>query len=541
MDVKIPKEIFKAIIETIDSGALINWVISNKDYLEEEIDIDSEEDITLQYKEYGKLILSKIQAEIDERNKEVTEKIHEAYDKEPDVREALINEATQMRSDIRVLDKLVSNYNECFTYIESNEIVFENEDDVSNELTLELIQGLTLESTDAPYYGIYNIYKSGNGSAAKLINSADAYVDRTVTASFSSVMTRDEDIDKIEWIKWYIPKNNTMITEPALYSEYSEGELINDNDWYIIKRTTMTVDSEKSTEAKKVISAKQTFRIKPNYIKTYTNNTIRCVVHRYQKDYEATVDIKFGVHGTNGTDYTLLLRMGNEYDSNDVLYRSNVSAWTDNTDTGNYIQLISELYDANDRLVEDKVNFNWEIVSPNNEIYNMFSVGEKDGKLTCKVKNPLGADYPGAIVRCEAYFNNTQGKATICYGYICIPVRSYDTYLGCNGPDSVIYDSRGTLSDFNDVPYSIVSHGASIPLEGAFVKTYPHNEDQLKWYPQVSKNLQLLPNKIFVTDVDYDALVQCCDVYQDPSNYNVVWSQPILILQDPFGSSVLNK
>ena len=39
-----------------------------------------------------------------------------------------------------------------------------------------------------------------------------------------------------------------------------------------------------------------------------------CKIVRDGKSYEKWVDLKFGAHGTNGTEYSLIVGLGDEYE-----------------------------------------------------------------------------------------------------------------------------------------------------------------------------------------------------------------------------------
>ena len=69
---------------------------------------------------------------------------------------------------------------------------------------------------------------------------------------------------------------------------------------------------DRQTEVNKTLSGKLkkaslTYQIKSTYRKSLNNNRIYVGVYRNKKLYTASIELVFGVKGTNGTDYTLSL------------------------------------------------------------------------------------------------------------------------------------------------------------------------------------------------------------------------------------------
>ena len=74
-----------------------------------------------------------------------------------------------------------------------------------------------------------------------------------------------------------------------------------------------------------------------------------CKIVRDGKTYEKWVDLKFGAHGTNGTEYSLIVGLGDEYAEDGTLVAQNVPAWTRTHDRTNYITLKAQLYDERNK------------------------------------------------------------------------------------------------------------------------------------------------------------------------------------------------
>lgn len=78
---------------------------------------------------------------------------------------------------------------------------------------MDALNSLNLEFDDKGYNGNYLIYNTAISGQAKMLNSADAQVMRKIKGNFKSYITGETDLTRSK-IRWYIPKNSTMISEP---------------------------------------------------------------------------------------------------------------------------------------------------------------------------------------------------------------------------------------------------------------------------------------------------------------------------------------
>ena len=62
--------------------------------------------------------------------------------------------------------------------------------------------------------GVFNLYEATFGANSSLINPKDETLTRTMSLTFWSAVTGQEELDTAERIAWYIPRNNTMIKRP---------------------------------------------------------------------------------------------------------------------------------------------------------------------------------------------------------------------------------------------------------------------------------------------------------------------------------------
>jgi hypothetical protein len=275
----------------------------------------------------------------------------------PYTTEEMNNAITEYESKEAELDGMVN-------YYESDVLILTNEQKVADKATIDLIRGLAIECDTAGYNGNYKIYDD----TGKIMSSSEGSKLRTLTATYTSLISGEDELDTAEQITWYIPTENTMIYPPTLGYEYDYYKMVNvaDEDEfkaYPEQLYTKTIngvllsskDDEDSKYAKveksdsyspltryyvqldekdliiseengyfkitrrgtekvgkkpgleEADSTEQLFRIKTQYSQSAINNTIKCEVIKNNITYSAETTLTFGPHGTNGTDYTFTL------------------------------------------------------------------------------------------------------------------------------------------------------------------------------------------------------------------------------------------
>lgn len=103
----------------------------------------------------------------------------------------------------------------------SIDLTFTNGDDQTWG-SLDALNSLRLEFDDNGYNGNYLIYNTAVSGQAKMLNSSDAHVKRKLIGYFKSYITGETDLTR-NTIRWYIPKSNTMISEPDWKDELFTG------------------------------------------------------------------------------------------------------------------------------------------------------------------------------------------------------------------------------------------------------------------------------------------------------------------------------
>lgn len=119
------------------------------------------------------------------------------------------------------------------------------------------------------------------------------------------------------------------------------------------------IDTSKTSGLQDLKDGKVTiqYRIKEYWNQHFTNNTIMCKIIRDGKLYEKSADLRFGAHGVNGTEYSLIVELGDEYTADGKLVAEKVPAWTWTHPLDNYIVLNAQLYDERNQAITENITY----------------------------------------------------------------------------------------------------------------------------------------------------------------------------------------
>lgn len=417
-------------------------------------------------------------------------------------------------------------------YYRSDDLFFTNKTSDADKLK-DLIQGLKLEVDLANQKGIYFLYNNSK----KLINSAESEHYRIIKVSYNSVLTGDENLDKFEEITWYIPIKNTMIKKPedgkeynSEYDEYSEDT---EKGLAIIRRK---IQNTNYAGAGLIANAdEQIFRIKETYSEFNTNNIIKCEVKKVGFDtiYTAETELFFGITGNNGSELGLSIEL---YDKNNKRVYSIPHS-------GEPIQIKIRFYDYNNETVNlGTPTFSWLHNKKSDENFiNLYEDEEGNFFINCN-KNKSLTELGGYILKVSSgeYY-----KGKTISGFLPIAVHHGTQPYILNGSAEIIYNSMGTNPEYYKDRFFIQDiNGNEIANQvwtGYVESTDLTNSEINKWYPTIIKKEDtnfyfLTPNslKIFIPDL------KCYNIYSSVSG-TPIWIQPILIIQNAYGNSILNE
>lgn len=412
----------------------------------------------------------------------------------------------------------------------SNILEFTNENDVISSATLDALQALTLVCKDEidgkqyDSYGNYLLYDQSNS----LIDKGQSQITRIIGCKLDLSSTEKDDtadLEKASSIIWRFPLKNTMI---SVIDDY-----FTDGDFGYIKITDSSHTAEQlTTHGMPFIR----YTIASNYSPAKANNFIECSVEKDGITYHSIKELTFGQSGTAGTDWTFVI----DFDKN-------INAIIPNSENLNTADITARLYN-NSGQEEDITNktIEWAFLDPLNTSKDRVNTNIQilDGDMV----NRKTLSWNSNLSINDLYILRATIKDWEDYeltAYLPIPLRSSREYSYLTGATQVIYLTDGTPQYYTKY-YEMHTINEDISDQVSFTSIYGNSniEDAEKRYmPDVAiqKNSSgtILGYKLKPVSIYTEGLpifgVQC------QINGSVVWTQPVLIIQNRYPSAMINK
>lgn len=515
----------------------------------------------------------------------------------------------------------------------SDVLTLTNETLVPSTSNLELVDGLNIIVDEGGYKGNYAIY----GMTNEIMKSTDAMKTRTLEAVYKSIITKDESLNKASSICWRIPVDATMITEPVLgqdyvteayvktldaktqkkYTEFDyiamtmdvngttvnlvdtiTGELIPYEGfyWLIRKGTEVYHDDNENGEAptSQQISVKQTYKIKKYYQQSAKNNTVYCDVIKNGFTYRAQATMTFGLHGTNGTDNTLLLQLRRyKFEGDKVVPMDLVSVVHPGQSD---IMIEARLFDYNNNELQiedvdwsmfakgnssalyvdttDKLKIRYTRTQKTSSVddYGELVEGTEDITIHCIpviAGTPKDNDltpFMHNIVQADVFYGNCTVGATSTGGvdfenvtntgvpaiktvtpqtrqvyltsYMPIPFATTPNLIWAEIPTQVVYDASGASPSYYKDPIKICNADGNYVTINECKIVHGDEAKNNAYYPTVKTTelgFSIKPLNMFLHDLSKQITLQCT------VNGVGTWLQPILMIQNKWPSAVLNE
>ena len=254
------------------------------------------------------------------------------------------------------------------------------------------------------------------------------------------------------------------------------------------------------------------YNIDKNYASSKNNNTISCIYTLNDVTYTTEKVLNFGVAGTKGTEQTLVVNFAN----------SDTNAIDLDNSARKVYEVIVQLYDASGQTIMDLNNITWSFYKNTHNYLELNKINNQICELT--ILNGLGHEQlyilKVEVGDLETYFN--------------IPLKSSNLCDYIDGPTQIIYQANGE-PDFYNYPYRIYNDGDEIKesIYWDIISTDSSNNKNGN-YDATIQNNKLNPIKTYVKDAPLYG-VKCY------SGSNIVWTQPILVIQNRWSSNVINK
>ena len=350
----------------------------------------------------------------------------------------------------------------------------------------------------------------------------------------------------INYIIWYMPfeKSNTerftdqhtmLVASEDYYSE-NNGEYKNPltKQWlYTLSKNGTDYVGVKRDFKENDLVLTQSFAIKNQWAQSNANNTVRVIVNINGIDYEASTELKFGKAGTQGTNRTLVLE-----------YASNENAMIAGNGNSAIIEAIMYDYDGTRIGVSDSA-FTWGWVNPTNYL----SIGQNYGsyiELKCNTNIVPKDNY--SILKCT-YSPTGEEEGIELTSYLPIAIKD-GNYSHIEGAREVIYNHQGVPSYYTDayILYEL-DRSKKVP-EYAAVKNTIWNIANGEGATGIAQSYIPTLKTIEKAGSKYKALSAAPFYLKDYANKvcvscivgnDVVWSQPILIIQSQYDFAMLNE
>lgn len=404
----------------------------------------------------------------------------------------------------------------------SDVLTFTNNSQILNAPTLDAVRAVNLECDDLSYSNYY-VYDEGNGLLPNFVKTQERRVICNFNLSATGETHNDfSDLSPTDSIIWKFPNKNTMlIVDESQIFNYSDNRSIahDDDDGY----TTITISN---LDIAALINNKPTLKysIKSYYSAAANNNTITCIIKKGGVEYTGLLTFSFGQAGTTGTDYTLVL----EFEDN------NFNAIT--LRTTNKFNVRAFLYDQNNELQKldgTTIDFKWK--DSNSKVgYSMNWQKSDDGySYICEISVNSNASINDILIL------QTTLKGWGDYNlisYLSIPIKTVaNSYV--IGADKVVYSTSGNPSYYKN-PYEYYEDNKKINVVWNS-KSVDSNDNKFLPSIKVQNNngineYRLKPKSLYIDGLKPYAV-------QAIYNNQVIWTQPILIIQNEYFSSTINK
>ena len=462
--------------------------------------------------------------------------------------------------------KVIIIYNSNTPY-RSNELIFENEEDLPPSAEAQHIANALTIMVDDGTNGNYMIYGQDNSikdtEYGKKTRTLSAWFDADSSGELES--NEKITVDSANDLLWTFPASNTMI---ELLD--ANKEAFYDTNGYVSYYQTRTNEPW--------------YKINSYYSPNYSNNTITCQYTLNERVYTTEKEFTFGPAGTMGSDQTLVIDILGDKNSVDLedgvvsfeiqLYDNQnvkqdipdgqvVWAWYYNSDLPTNTKFPLVIENENNSIL------NW--TTTNININSLYILQATVGKLTTYFPIPISNGYsyikgPTQVIyqsngepayNREAYQLYARGDVQQCDAKWRVRIdRDYYKY------EQVEADSVNEET-FNQDTYYIL-------VEGNYRQARKYNKDEQYYTREVQnkrcyldseKQLQLIaeedisnliPAEIiqYTPELNSDNKLQPISIYvEDAPIYGVqaivddniiLWTQPILVLQNLWPNGVIN-
>ena len=434
----------------------------------------------------------------------------------------------------------------------SNILTFTNQNDVANNATIDAIKALSLLCRDYDYskknaegiaqksfietQGNYYLYNETGG----LIDIGQKDIGRYLQCKFDLNSTENDDSDELRFadkIIWEFPIENTMIIPK------NNNYITSENDNTIPKGYARLI-YENNEAVQKHYSIENNIRFEYTISQFYNsardNNLIKCIVEKDRLLYSAVKELKFGQAGSSGTAFTFTID-----------FPSGINAITLNDLNGNkYIDenliITAHLYDQQGYEIDIPENeeIEWKWYPKNISEIAIDSIKNTQVKLIRGDKLSINqlCILQATLKKWRKSNNENEEDAYDLVAYLPIPIRLNPNYLYINGPDKIVYLTDGYPVYYKDY-FNIIQ--TNVDYDGIW-RQYPisFTKNIEPYMPKIitdEKGSYLQATSMYIEDLPLYGIQYLSKNNKSDTSVTVKWTQPILIYQSLYPSSILNE
>lgn len=402
----------------------------------------------------------------------------------------------------------------------SNIITFNNEKQVPNDATIDSLNALSIHCEDQTN-GNYLIYNQAN----YLMNRSNGKISRKLTLHFDSktyainngIIGKNQDgeskLVEVQRVIWQIPIKNTMLNfgvkDDGTDATYKEIIIDLTNENVNVSPGEFSLD----------------YTINTFYSANKSNNTVIAKVEKDGIVYTAIKDFTFGQAGTNGADCTLVIDMVAHESLNNKVFTAIRSGVRDN------YTFRAQLYDNEGKEITDFKNCSWIWSFMSGSTVNNVDL-QNTNNQNCMLRVNTTNSIMNNLIILQVKLSGW-GDYDLT-AYYPVPITTLDNaYI--NGPTEVIYLSNGEPT-FSKEPYKLFIDRKidetvtwsiySSNFDDAFIGKVNYNKDK--------KEYRLSPMSFYVDGVSVYGV-------QGKQGNKIVWTQPILVLQNKYPSAMVNR
>lgn len=402
----------------------------------------------------------------------------------------------------------------------SNIITFNNEKQVPNDATIDSLNALSIHCEDQTN-GNYLIYNQAN----YLMNRSDGKISRKLTLHFDSktyaisngIIGKNQNgeskLVEAQRVIWQIPIKNTMLN----------FGIKDDGTDATYKEIIIDLTNENVSVSPGEFSLNYT--INTFYSSNKSNNTVIAKIEKDGIVYTAIKDFTFGQAGTNGTDCTLVIDMVAHENLNNKVFTAIKSGMRDN------YTFRAQLYDNEGKEITDFKNCSWIWSFMSGSTVNNVDL-QNTNNQNCMLRVNTTNSIMNNLIILQVKLSGW-GDYDLT-AYYPVPITTLDNaYI--NGPTEVIYLSNGEPT-FSKEPYKLFIDRKidetvtwsiySSNFDDAFIGKVNYNKDK--------KEYRLSPMSFYVDGVSVYGV-------QGKQGNKIVWTQPILVLQNKYPSAMVNR